>query len=475
MPKRQGYVYDRTWQWDTLKEADRVSTRRKKNYGVRKHAKQWLKDLVEVQDLIVSRRVRTDEYRHMRLRYGKKERDISKLDFHPNHEWHQSLVLASHDRIERALIPHTYASRIGYGQTAGALQVKRWLRENAGECLWYAQGDICHYYANIRHTLLRKNMEHLFKDKEFIDAYMEPFERFAPEGKGIPLGIRPSQDCGNIALMTFDRFMKEEARAHLYIRYLDDFVIFGKTKGEVKRKMKRAVAFLKTLGFEAHEPKIRPISEGLDFLGFVYYGGGDMFWRKSDKVRWLRRRARVTNRRRLREIDAAAWGMVKWGNRHCKRLFKMETGIDLSDLGIKMPDRKDKNGKRIIDSPKITTAVILGKEIEVVDWVKDVQTSYGAGRYAVGIVFFGSKNKLIVNSPGMKQLIDAFETAHVTSFKTVVIDKGGSHFEFSRVRILTIDHRQVAKTGDGKLIYTDTNEAVDLTRFINNKNKEKQQ
>jgi len=469
MPKREGYIYDCTWQWDTLKEADRVSTRRKKNYGVKKHKKQWLKDLVEVQDLIINRQIKTDEYKHMRLKNGKKERDISKLNFHPNHEWHQSLVLVSHDRIERTLISHTYASRIGYGQIAGALQVKRWLRENAGECLWFAQGDICHYYANIQHTLLRKNMEHLFKDKEFIDAYMEPFERFAPEGKGIPLGIRPSQDSGNIALMTFDRFMKEEAKAHLFIRYLDDFVIFGKTKGEVKRKMKRAVAFLGTLGFEAHEPKIRPISEGLDFLGFVYYEGGDMFWRKSDKVSWLKRRARVTNKRRLREIDAAAWGMIKWGNRHCKRLYKMETGIDLSDLGIKMPDKKDKNGKRIIDSPKITTAIILGKEIEVIDWVKDVQTSYGGGRYAVEIVFFGSKNKLIVNSPSMKQLIDAFETAHVTSFKTVVIDKGGSHFEFSQVKILTIDHRQVAKTDDGKLIYTDTNEVVDLAKFNNKK------
>lgn len=341
------------------------------------------------------------------------------------------------------------------------------------ECLWYAQGDICKYYANITHAVLRNNMEHIFKDKEFIDAYMEPFERFTISGKGIPLGIRPSQDSGNIALMRFDRHMKEVAKAHLYLRYLDDFVIFGRTKGEVKRKMKIAIAFLKVLGFELHEPKVRPISEGLDFLGYVFHEGGDMYWRKSNKVSWLKRRAKVTNKRRLHEIDAAAWGMIKWGNKHCKRLFKMETGIDLSDLGIKMPDKKDKKGKRIIDSPKITTAIILGKEIEVVYWVKDVQTSYGGGRYAVEIVFFGSKNKLIVNSPSMKQLIDAFETAHVTSFKTIVIDKGGSHFEFSQVKILTIDHRQVAKTDDGKLIYTDTNEGVDLANF-NNKKEEQQ-
>lgn len=453
------------WQWDTLKEADRTATKRKKNYGVEKHKKQWLKDLMDVQSMIRERRMKTDEYQHMTIRNGKKMRDISKVDFIPNHLEHQSLVLVSHDRIERTLISHTYASRIGYGQIAGVLQVKRWLREHPDECRWYAQGDIIHYFDNIQHSLMRKNMSRIFKDEEFIDAYMEPFEVFAPDGRGVPLGIRPSQDGGNIALATFDRYMKETVKAHLFIRYLDDFVIFGKTKGEVKRKMKQAIAYLRTLGFEAHEPKTRPITEGLDFLGFVFYEGGDMYWRKSDKVQWLKRRAHVTNKRRLHEIDAAAWGMIKWGNRHCKRLYKMETGINLQDLGIKMPEKKDKNGKRIIDAPKITTSVILNKEIEVIDWVKDVETSYGAGRYALEIIFFGSKQKLIVNSTSMKQLIAAFETAHVTSFRAVVIDKGGSRFEFTQIVVLTIDHRQVAKQDDGKLIYTDTNEIVDITKF----------
>lgn len=56
----------------------------------------------------------------------------------------------------------------------------------------------------------------------------------------------------------------------------------------------------------------------------------------------------------------------------------------------------------------------------------------------------------------------------------VVIDKGGSHFEFSQVKILEIDKRPVAKTEDGKLIYTDTNEVVDLTKFNNKKEETKQ-
>ena len=168
---------------------------------------------------------------------------------------------------------------------------------------------------------MRRQLEHIFKDKEFIDAYMEPFERFTDDGRGIPLGIRPSQDSGNLTLTRFDRFLKEVAKAHLYIRYLDDFVIFGKTKGEVKRKMKMATAFLKELGFEAHEPKIRPISEGLDFLGFVYYEGGDMFWRKSDKVRLAQTKSQGHQQAQAPRNRCSSMGNDKMGKQTLQKII----------------------------------------------------------------------------------------------------------------------------------------------------------
>jgi len=332
MPKRQGYVYDRTWQWDVLKEADRMATKRKHNYGVRKHERQWIKDLVDVQQRIIARQMTTGEYHHMLIKNGKKVRHISKLHFHPSHEWHQSLVQVSHERIERSLIRHTYASRKGYGQVAGALQVKQWLRKCPQDCLWYAQGDIKHYYANISHELLQVALTRLFKDREFVSAYMEPFKKFAPHGRSIPLGTRPSQYAGNVALSNFDRFMKEEVKAHYYLRYLDDFVVFGRTKGQVRAMMKRAVAALGRMGFDTHEPVVRPVRAGLDFLGYVFYNGGSMFWRKRNKANWLKRRARLHNPRRINELDSAAWGMMKWGNKHCKKLYTMTTGVNLADL-----------------------------------------------------------------------------------------------------------------------------------------------
>lgn len=126
--------------------------------------------------------------------------------------------------------------------------------------------------------------------------------------------------------MAFDRFATSEVKCDGYLRYLDDFVFFGATKGKVKAKMKRLKKFLEKEGFELHVPKIHRVSEGLDMLGFVYYNNrNDMFWRKSNKKNWLKRRSKVTNQKRIRELDDAAWGMLKWGNSHCKRMFEMKT------------------------------------------------------------------------------------------------------------------------------------------------------
>ena len=51
----------------------------------------------------------------------------------------------------------------------------------------------------------------------------------------------------------------------------------------------------------------------------------------------------------------------------------------MSELGIELPKKTDNMGMRIIDAPKITASVVLNSELEVVDWVRNVETSYGTG------------------------------------------------------------------------------------------------
>lgn len=134
----------------------------------------------------------------------------------------------------------------------------------------------------------------------------------------------------------------------------------------------------------------------------------------------------------------------------------------MSELGIELPKKTDNMGMRIIDAPKITASVVLNSELEVVDWVRNVETSYGTGRYALEVVFYGKHHKLIVNTSKIKQLIDGFALANVTSFTGKFKDEGGNHFYFDNVRITGIDKRPIGRNEDGKLIFTDKNELVDM-------------
>lgn len=468
-------------QWHNIVEAENVATKRKsRNPGVRRHIAVRMKNLCEIQQMVLERRMRTDKYMHEQRVSGQdKLRDIAKLFFHPSHIEHQLLTMAAERRIDRSLIRHTYASRKGYGQIACALQIKRNLRKYRGQVRWYGQGDICKYYDNIQHTLIRGGLERLFKDAEFVDAFVEPFERFAPDGRGIPLGIRPSQSTGNLVLAPFDHFMLENVHAADYVRYLDDFMITGATKGEVKRKMKRAAKYLQQRGFVLHEPKVHRVHEGVDMMGFVYYGTrNDMFWRKSDKKHWLHRRSNVTNARRLRELDDAAWGMLKWGNSHCKRMWMQKTGrkitkfknnkkkmaVSYGNSGIKRTERVDANGAPFFEAPRIGMQMLLNKPVESDKWVANVKTSQGEGRYAVRVQFMGDTYKLIVNAVEIKTFFQDMTRNHVTRLRTVFIDNGSMHYgvDYKRTEILEVDGRKIVEL-EGKAVFEDTKEPVEFT------------
>lgn len=331
--KRVGYLYEQTSMWQNLVEAEASSTKRKNNnLGVKMYKQHRIKNLVGLQQMIINKTIHTDEYVHDQKISGQdKLRDIAKLKFYPNHIWHKVLVDVVTPRVDKALINNTYASRKGYGRTRAALHIKEYLQKHKDTAIWYAQGDFTKYYDNIKHEDIRNNLLRLVKDKTFVDAFIEPFTRFAPEGKGIPLGINPSQVAGNVARMLFDRYAQEEVKCKGYTSYLDDFVFFGKTKKEVQDKMQKLIEHAEARGYKLHTPKIKKVALGLDIMGYVYYTNGNMFWRKRNKRKWLKRRHGVTNPKRLREIDDAAWGMLKWGNRHCKELFHKVTNNKYKD------------------------------------------------------------------------------------------------------------------------------------------------
>lgn len=463
--KRKGYVYDRMSDWSLIKAAESVSVKGKGNRrGVMLHKKYWLRNLVEIQENVESHMMHTGLYVHMNRVSGRgKMRDIAKLKFHPSHIQHQLLVMASDREIDRRFFRHTYASRMGFGQHRGALRLNRWVQKvsrDNGEYQWYLQLDIRKYYASIPHAVVQRELERIYKDREFIETFMEPVRTYSDTGIGIPLGIRPSQIMGNLALASFDRFVKEELKCRYYVRYLDDSVMLCRSRAEAKVFAKRSEAFLKTLSFDIHEPRIDKVVNGIDFLGYKTYPYKGMFWRTSNKKAWLARRSGVTNPRRRKEIDAAAWGYIRHGNRHCRRLYEKMSGISFVKLGITKAEMKDRHGRRIIDANILSMPVVVGKPVTVLDVVDGVETRHGSGRVALLVDFCGMQGKLIVNAPFKTPLVELWSKG-VTKIQTVFIDRGGKHYDMDmeRTELLEVNERSVMLSGNS-LAYEDTGELV---------------
>ncbi|KPA16605.1 RNA-directed DNA polymerase, partial [Candidatus Magnetomorum sp. HK-1] len=98
---------------------------------------------------------------------------------------------------------------------------------------------------------------------------IEKLIRNTPSGQGLPIGNLTSQFFANVYLDGFDHAVKEQWRIKKYIRYMDDFVIFGNSKEELKDTQKNVGQYLfKNLKMILHPSTcIHRNNHGLNFLG----------------------------------------------------------------------------------------------------------------------------------------------------------------------------------------------------------------
>ena len=81
----------------------------------------------------------------------------------------------------------------------------------------------------------------------------------------------PASFFANVYLDALDQFVKHRLRVKYYLRYCDDMVILSKDKKELEQWEEKIKIFLAhQLRLQLNERrKLRPISDGLDFLGYI--------------------------------------------------------------------------------------------------------------------------------------------------------------------------------------------------------------
>ena len=139
------------------------------------------------------------------------------------------------------------------------------------------KADIKRYFDSVNHKIMIRIISRKIKDEKILWLIRKILNNHNCKisGKGMPIGNLTSQFFANVYLNELDYFVKHKMKSKYYIRYVDDFVTLHKDKEFLEKcKIQMDEFLLNCLGLELHKQKskIRPLSNGTNFLGFrVFY------------------------------------------------------------------------------------------------------------------------------------------------------------------------------------------------------------
>lgn len=218
------------------------------------------------------------------------------------HHW---LVPQLEEIYESTLIYDSFSNRVGKGTHAAVERLTDFMRQvHSGQGGgWYLQLDIKNFFNSIHrptlYAMLKTRMEHhaipvvarrathaLLRRSPVADgvnfigteaerAQVPAHKRLenAAAGCGIAIGNLSSQFFANVYLDALDQFVKHELKAPRYLRYVDDFVLVHRSREQLQAWQVQIANFLRDrlrLELKA-DIKLKPLSAGCDFLGYVIY------------------------------------------------------------------------------------------------------------------------------------------------------------------------------------------------------------
>lgn len=230
--------------------------------------------------------------------------------------------------LENSMTSDSYANRKNMGTHIAVERFTHYARLYP----FVLKCDIKKFFPSIDHEILKRELRRKIgcldtlqlcdliidnsNPQETHIAYFPNDDLFSPltRRRGLPIGNLTSQLWGNYYLNRMDHFIKEKLGCRAYLRYVDDFVIFGHSKEELWAVKKAIEVFLQDFRLVLHERKCRiyRCSEGVTFLGYRVFPNFTLL--PSANVRRFRKRARrkfkamYAGKITPREVDASLRG-----------------------------------------------------------------------------------------------------------------------------------------------------------------------
>jgi RNA-directed DNA polymerase len=202
-------------------------------------------------------------YRYFTI-FEPKPRQISVAAFR-DRVVHHALVGLLEPIWEKRFISDSYATRKDKGVHQAIVRAQQGVRAHP----YFLKMDVRSYFPSMDHDVLMHRIERVVKDRGVLSLCAR-IVSCGGDGIGLPIGNLTSQFFANVYLDPFDHWVKERLRIRHYVRYMDDFVLFGDDRkrlcalrDEVRAKMRDE--FRLTIKDEVTHINSR--SHGLPFLG----------------------------------------------------------------------------------------------------------------------------------------------------------------------------------------------------------------
>jgi Retron-type reverse transcriptase len=223
------------------------------------------KNCLSVQQKIKSKHPLSSSYTQFKV-FEPKERIISVVPF-DDRVMHHAIMNVLEPVFERQFIFHTYACR----KNKGTHRAVKYADECSRNSEWFLKLDVRKFFDSIDHDVLKGRLEQIIKDKDCLNLLYSVIDSYysTVPGKGLPVGNLTSQFFAHFYLSLVDRYILEQLKAVSYIRYMDDMLLFGKSKKELVNLYTKIEEFCRCrLLLTLKEPVLGLCKGGVSFLGF---------------------------------------------------------------------------------------------------------------------------------------------------------------------------------------------------------------
>lgn len=311
MPKSYSNLYEQIYDYENLYNAY-LEARKSKRYreGVLRFSANLEENLIVLQNHLMWQSYTVGEYRRTIIRIPK-TRIIMILPFKDRVlQW--AIYRVIYPLFEKSFISDSYGCIEGRGDLAAVRRIQYWLNKlgKDGRDVYALEMDIRKYFFRVPHDVILDTLRKKISDNRvmwLLDTIVN--SKTTPFGLphdvsdvetaemlwdvGMPVGSLISQMTGNIVLNELDQFIKRKLRVKHYIRYMDNFNIFGHSKPELRDLKAQIELFLHhQLRLDFSKAEISNTKHGIEFAGFRVWSD-KLHIRKSTTLRMKRRLAHV--------------------------------------------------------------------------------------------------------------------------------------------------------------------------------------